>query len=164
MKMTYPDVENGLGCRVTLWVSGCKHHCKGCHNEETWDFLSGKEFTSEDKEKLFGVLSKPYIKGITFSGGDPIFSYDDVVSLCEEIRERFPSKNIWLYSGFTIEEIRDMFPRILGLIDVLVDGRFVESLRDVSLAFRGSSNQRIWRRDAESGEFSIYDLDKNRKQ
>jgi anaerobic ribonucleoside-triphosphate reductase activating protein len=84
--ITHPDVNNGLGCRITVWVSGCVHHCKGCHNPETWDFKYGREFTDDDKKKIFEILEKPYIKGITFSGGDPLCSYTDVLSLVKEIK------------------------------------------------------------------------------
>ena len=143
-KITYPDVNNGLGCRVTLWVSGCIHHCKGCQNKETWSFESGREFTDDDKREIFKVLSLPYIKGITFSGGDPLCSYDDILSLAKEIKEKFPKKDIWLYTGYTFEYINENLKGILDYIDILVDGKFIEELKDVSLPFRGSSNQRIW--------------------
>lgn len=143
-KITYPDINNGLGCRVTLWVSGCIHHCKGCQNKETWSFESGREFTDDDKREIFKVLSLPYIKGITFSGGDPLCSYDDILSLAKEIKEKFPKKDIWLYTGYTFEYINENLKEILNYIDILVDGKFIEELKDVSLPFRGSSNQRIW--------------------
>lgn len=143
--ITYPDVNNGLGFRVTLWVQGCSHHCKGCHNKVTWDFKGGRDFTEKDKEKIFDLLSKPYIRGITFSGGDPIESYDDVLELCKEIKKEFPSKDIWLYTGYKIEDLEGMKKdEILSVIDILVDGEYEEDKRDVSLAFRGSSNQRIF--------------------
>ena len=146
-KITYPDVNNGLGCRVTLWVSGCIHHCKGCQNKETWSFESGREFTDDDKREIFKVLSLPYIKGITFSGGDPLCSYDDILSLAKEIKEKFPKKDIWLYTGYTFEYINENLKGILDYIDILVDGKFIEELKDVSLPFRGSSNQRIWEKE-----------------
>ena len=146
-KITYPDINNGLGCRVTLWVSGCIHHCKGCQNKETWSFESGREFTDDDKREIFKVLSLPYIKGITFSGGDPLCSYDDILSLAKEIKEKFPKKDIWLYTGYTFEYINENLKEILNYIDILVDGKFIEELKDVSLPFRGSSNKRIWEKD-----------------
>ena len=151
--MTYPDINNGLGCRVTLWVSGCVHHCKGCHNKETWDFNSGREFSKEDKEKLFEILSKPYIKGLTLSGGDPLCSYNDVLELVKEVKNNFPTKDVWLFTGFTFEYVKDKFQDILEYLDVIVDGKFVEELRDVSLKFRGSSNQNIW--EKHDGQFLI---------
>lgn len=142
--ITYPDINNGLGCRVTLWVSGCIHHCKGCHNSETWDFNSGRAFTDEDKTKLFEILDKPYIKGLTLSGGDPLCSYNDILNLVKEVKEKFPTKDIWLFSGFTMDEIKNNYNEILQYIDVIVDGKYVKELKDTSLKFRGSSNQNIW--------------------
>lgn len=150
--ITYPDVNNGLGCRVTLWVSGCIHHCHGCHNKETWNFNSGRKFTISDKNKLFEILSLPYIKGLTLSGGDPLCSYDEIFKLVKEVKENFPNKDIWLYSGFTLEYIQTHFGEILKHVDVLVDGKFIEELKDVSLPFRGSSNQNIWK--IENGEIT----------
>lgn len=152
--ITYPDVNNGLGFRVTLWVSGCIHHCKGCQNKETWDFNSGREFTDDDKNTIFKVLSLPYIKGITFSGGDPLCSYDDILSLAKEIKENFPNKDIWFYTGYTLDIIKEKFNEILDFVDIIVDGKYIEELRDVSLPFRGSSNQRIYEKNS-SGEFII---------
>ena len=145
--ITYPDINNGTGCRVTLWVSGCIHHCKGCHNPETWDFQSGRKFTDKDKDKLYEILSKPYIQGITLSGGDPLCSYNDVLELIKEIKNKFPTKDIWLYSGFTFDFIKNKFSEILNYVDTIVDGKFIEELKDVSLKFRGSSNQNIWKKN-----------------
>ncbi len=150
--ITYPDANNGLGFRVTLWVSGCVHHCKGCQNQETWDFNSGREFTDEDKNKIFDILSLPYIKGITFSGGDPLCSYNDVLSLMKEIKNKFSEKDIWVYTGYTIEFIKEHFGEMLNYVNFIVDGKFIEEQKDVSLPFRGSKNQRIWEK-AENGEF-----------
>jgi anaerobic ribonucleoside-triphosphate reductase activating protein len=138
------SVENGLGVRTTIYLSGCVHRCKNCHNPETWDFNGGNEFKEETKEELFSYLALPYINGITFSGGDPLCSYDEVLELTKEIKERFPDKTIWVYTGYTLEElIKGQKEAILEYIDVLVDGRYVDELRDVTLPFRGSSNQRI---------------------
>lgn len=143
--ISYPDVENGKGCRVTLFVSGCMHHCKGCHNPETWDFNFGKEFTDEIKKDLFAKISLPYIQGLTLSGGDPMDSYDEILTLVKEFREVFGNtKDIWLYTGYTLEQL-EMSNRdeILTLINVLVDGEYHEDERDITLPFRGSKNQRI---------------------
>ena len=138
------SVENGVGVRTTIFFSGCIHRCKNCHNPETWDFNGGQEFTEEIKAELFSYLSLPYINGITLSGGDPLCSYDEVLELVKEIKEKFPDKTIWVYTGYTLEElIKGQKEAILDHIDVLVDGRYVDELRDVTLAFRGSSNQRI---------------------
>lgn len=142
--ITYPDVNNGEGCRVTLWIAGCTHHCKGCHNPQTWSFKSGREFTEDIKNKLYNVLKLPYIKGITLSGGDPLDSFNDIFELVKDIKNSFNDKDIWLFSGYTLEDIKNSEKSvILGYIDVLVDGEFKEELKDLTLAFRGSSNQRI---------------------
>lgn len=146
--ITYPDVNNGEGCRVTLWVAGCTHHCKGCHNPQTWSFKSGREFTEDIKNKLYNVLKLPYIKGITLSGGDPLDSFDDIFELVKDIKNSFNDKDIWLFSGYTLEDIQNSEKNIiLEYIDVLVDGEFKEELKDLSLKFRGSSNQRILYKD-----------------
>lgn len=144
--ISYPDVNNGLGCRVTLWVSGCSHHCKGCQNKETWDKKSGRIFSKVDKDKLFEILSKPYIKGLTLSGGDPLDSFNEVLQLVKEIRDTFGStKDIWLYTGYTLEEINNSEKKeILPYINYLVDGPFELDKRDIILKFRGSTNQIIW--------------------
>ena len=138
------SVVDGVKVRCTLYLSGCSHHCKGCHNPETWDFNGGIEFDEKAKEELFSYLSLPYIDGVTRSGGDPMDSYDDVLQLVLEIKEKFTTKTIWIYTGYTLEQlIEDSKETILDHIDVLVDGEYVEELRDITLAFRGSSNQRI---------------------
>jgi anaerobic ribonucleoside-triphosphate reductase activating protein len=146
-EITYPDVNNGEGCRVTLFVSGCTHRCKGCHNPETWNFDFGKDFNDDVKIRLFDIVSKPYIKGLTLSGGDPLDSYDDVLDLVKEFRKYFgETKDIWLYTGYVVEDLISLGKdKILEYIDVIVDGEYDETHRDVSLAFRGSKNQRIIR-------------------
>ncbi len=148
--ITSCDVNNGDGFRVTLWVAGCTHHCKGCQNPETWDFQGGQPFRPEAHEYLFSELAKPYIQGITFSGGDPLCSPDEVAALAKEIKEKLPKKDIWVYTGYTIEQIEadPKLRQILPYADVIVDGEYVQALRDVTLAFRGSRNQRIlWLKD-----------------
>ena len=142
--ITTSDVNNGLGCRVTLWVSGCTHHCKGCHNKKTWKFTSGHSFTSHVEQVLFDEIDKPYIKGITLSGGDPLDSPEGVLELLQNFRKRFgDSKDVWIYTGYTYEYCLEHFKEILDLADILVDGMFDCAKRDTSLAFRGSTNQRI---------------------
>lgn len=145
-KITFPDVNNGNGCRVTLWVAGCSHHCEHCHNPQTWAFDSGKPFTEETKERLFEALSIPYIDGLTLSGGEPCDSKKDIVPLMREVKEKFPDKDIWLYSGYTFEELCFNDFIIEGLVDYIVDGTYQHHKRDTSLAFRGSSNQRIFKK------------------
>lgn len=150
--ITYPDVSNGKGCRVVLWVQGCSHHCKNCHNPETWDFCQGREFTEEYKNKLIELINLPYIKGLTLSGGDPLDSCEDVYNLLVEVRDKCKGKDIWLYTGYTIDEIKSSDKsKVLSLINVLVDGLYKEELRNISLSFRGSSNQTIW--ENKNGEF-----------
>lgn len=156
-KIEKTSVANGEGVRCVLWVSGCSLHCKGCHNPETWDVNSGKLFDDDAKQKLYDILNKPYIQGITFSGGHPL-EYEnlpDVYNLIKEIRTRFPSKDIWLYTGYVLS-INDFDTTvdigwdngllrnyILSLCDVVVDGPYIEELRDITLKFKGSRNQRL---------------------
>lgn len=147
-KMTYPDVGNGIGCRVVLWVSGCIHHCKECHNPETWDFNGGIEFTEKSYQALKETLSLPYIRGLTLSGGDPMCSYEDTLKLAKRVKNEFPEKDIWLYTGYTLQQLIEMgLTEIFSYLDVIVDGLYDKKLRDTTLAFRGSKNQNIWIKD-----------------
>lgn len=148
LNITSPDVNNGTGFRVTLWVAGCSHHCRGCHNPESWDYNQGKSLR-EVRKDLFDRLDKSYIQGLTLSGGDPLAqsrkSLLELYFLLRRIKKKFPNKDIWIYSGYTHEEIlQDKFKKlVLSQCDVLVDGLYKYALRDTSLPFRGSSNQRI---------------------
>lgn len=148
------DISNGPGCRTSLFVSGCTHRCKGCFNEKTWDFQYGYEYTDEVEGEIISSLSPDFIAGLTLLGGEPMEPVNQplVYGLIEKVGNIYPKKTIWVYSGFTFEELRDkenkrcqteFTDRILSKIDVLVDGRFMLDLRDISLKFRGSSNQRI---------------------
>ena len=139
------SVANGPGVRVVLWVSGCKIHCKGCHNPESWDFCAGKLFDENAKQELFKALDKTYIRGITISGGNPLDQPCEIFLLITEIKNKFPNKDIWLYSGYTYDEIRSYREKFKGLmgVDVLVDGPYIEEQRDITLKFRGSKNQRL---------------------
>lgn len=184
--ITYPDMNNGSGLRVVLWLSGCSHKCKGCQNPQTWDADSGIPFNESAKEELFRELDKDYISGLTLTGGDPLFesNLDDVLELVTEANKRYnttqyidennqndhnilntnadkirllsPKKNIWLYTGFTWEEIRKgnmedslkygewtKRAKIITECDVIVDGQYIKPQRDISLPYRGSSNQRL---------------------
>ena len=153
LNITAPDICNGSGCRITLWVAGCKHHCKGCQNEWTWNFNQGKIYKENKDEILNEItswLDKPYIKGITLSGGDPLCQdnegIDEMISLINYIRKNYPSKDIWMYTGYVYEEaIKDQHRKeLIDLVDYLVDGPFILEKRDiVHYAFRGSENQRI---------------------
>ena len=148
-KITSPDINNGLGFRVTLWLSGCTLNCKFCHNPETHDPLGGKEFTENSLTELLSRLEKPYIKGLTISGGNPFDSnHEELLDLLKTVKEKYPQKDIWVFSGYTLEEsLSDpTLKEVLELIDVLVDGRFDYKQRDTSIAFRGSKNQRIWKK------------------
>ena len=138
------SIVDGLDFRVTLFISGCKHCCKGCQNPHTWDFNAGRPYTAEVEDILFDRISKDYIKGLTLSGGDPLYSADEVYELLVRFRERFgDTKDVWLYTGFDYEYCKEHFSKILDLCDVLVDGTYKCEYRDVTLAFRGSKNQRV---------------------
>ena len=141
--ITRDDMLNGDGLRVVLWVSGCEHHCRGCQNPITWDPQDGVFFDQKAKEELFKELEKSYISGITFSGGDPLFPSNEpeITRLAKEIRNKFPEKNIWLYTGYTWEQIKEK--EVVKVLDVLVDGTYMEELRNTQLHWRGSSNQRV---------------------
>lgn len=155
----YPDVANGVGVRVSLFVSGCTHHCKDCFNSEAWDFNYGQKFDGKAKNKIFDIFeNNSYIDGITILGGEPmeIDNQRGLLPFLKEFKKRFPDKTIWIYSGYTYEELcgwtsNDIKNRcycectdtITGMIDVLVDGKFVSQLKDIRLKFRGSSNQRV---------------------
>ena len=141
------SVSNGAGVRTVLWVSGCNIHCKNCHNQSTWDFNSGIPFTEETMQELLYDLSKPYIKGCTLSGGHPLDPHNapKVLEIVKRVKMVFPNKDIWIYSGYVWEDIikDETLREILKYTDVLVDGAYVDELRDISLAFKGSNNQRI---------------------
>lgn len=157
------DVCNGDGLRVVLWLSGCSHHCFNCQNPQTWDPNSGILFDVLAKQEILEELSKDYISGLTLSGGDPLHenNLSEVLSLVEDIRNLFPNKTIWLYTGYTWEEIRNTFNKskewlqarwkdsainrweIISMCDVLVDGEYIDEQRDVTLRWRGSTNQRV---------------------
>lgn len=141
--ITKDDMLNGEGLRVVLWVAGCGHACPGCHNPVTWDAEGGLPFDQAAEDELFAELAKDYVSGVTLSGGDPLFPANraDVGALCARIRYRFPDKTIWLYTGYTWEEICDL--SLLENVDVVVDGRFVQAQADSQLHWRGSANQRV---------------------
>ena len=141
--ITKDDMLNGDGLRVVLWVAGCPHHCPGCHNQITWDPEGGLVFDEEAKKEIFDELEKVYVSGITFSGGDPLHeaNIQTVTSLAREIRSRYPDKTIWLYTGYKWADIKDK--EIVDYLDVLVDGRFEQSLKDNTLHWKGSANQLV---------------------
>lgn len=158
--ITKDDMLNGDGIRVVLWVAGCSHHCKNCQNPETWDPKGGLKVTADVLNELYEELDKDYVSGLTFSGGDPMHYANlfDERSIIASVRNRFPGKSIWLYTGYTWEQLTEgkLIPEagnaemlkklrkeIAESVDVLVDGEYIEDLRDVSLPWRGSRNQRV---------------------
>ncbi len=194
--ITYPDMNNGEGLRVVLWLSGCSHKCKGCQNTQTWDADSGIPFNKLAKEELFRELDKDYISGLTLTGGDPLFesNLDGVLDLVTEVNKRYntapnrirlssPQKSIWIYIGYIWEDIMNyvtpfnnvittsnyeilydyqMWKRqeIIKQCDVLVDGRYMDSQRDITLPYRGSSNQRLIdiRQSLQKGEIVLWQI------
>lgn len=143
------DIANGPGVRVSLFVSGCNHHCKGCFNEEAWDFNYGKDFTDETIQNIIDYLKPDYITGLSLLGGEPFepINQQALLPFLTKVKKVYPNKTIWAYSGFLYEELLKMkcteTKEILNLIDVLVDGKFDIDLKDPLLYFRGSSNQRV---------------------
>lgn len=139
------DIANGTGIRTSLYVQGCSRHCKGCFNAETWSFEGGNPFDEQTKEDFIRLTGRSHIVGATILGGEPMEPVNraEVTSLCKELKEKYPNKTIWLYSSYKFEELQKDNCEILKYIDVLVDGEFVEELKDLRLKFRGSSNQRI---------------------
>ncbi len=141
--ITKDDMLNGDGLRVVLWVSGCSHCCKECQNPITWDPNGGLLFDQEAKQEIFEELARDYISGITFSGGDPLYfgNRADVLKLAREVKEEFPEKTIWMYTGFVWETISGL--EIMKYVDVLVDGEFLVERKNTKLYWRGSENQRV---------------------
>ena len=161
----FTDISNGIGVRTSLFVSGCTHHCPGCFNPETWDFCYGKEYTKETEDKIIESLKPPYVAGLSLLGGEPFEpeNSETLAKLCERVKKELPGKTIWCYSGYSFDS--DMMEgklskvsstrKLLENIDVLVDGEFVLELKDISLKFRGSSNQRIINVPASLKESSV---------
>lgn len=162
------DIANGEGVRVSLFVSGCTHHCKNCFNKETWDFNFGKPFTKEVEDSIIEMLASDYIDGFSLLGGEPFEPQNQRVltPFLKRIKEKFPDKSIWCYTGYLFDdellsESRarcECTDEMLSLIDVLVDGEFVQDLYNITLAFRGSENQRIIdvQKSLETGEICNY--------
>ncbi len=168
------DIANGPGVRVSLFVSGCTHRCKNCFNREAWDFSYGKPFTEETQEYVLSCLARPYVKGVTLLGGEPFERENQkaLVPFLRKVKERFPQKDIWAFSGYDFEKdmlgetmhdwetIREM----LSMIDVLVDGEFVEEQKSLNLRFKGSANQRtiFVQESLAAGEILLYDLEEGK--
>ena len=163
------DIANGPGVRVTLFVSGCTNHCPGCFQKETWDFDYGEPYTDRTQADIIRMLEPNYIAGLTLLGGEPFEPQNQrgLVPLLREVRAKYPDKTIWAFSGNTYEEITtpgahpncEVTDELISLIDVLVDGRFVQALYDISLRFRGSSNQRLidMKKTRETGVVTLWD-------
>lgn len=147
------DIANGTGVRVSLFVSGCTHHCRGCFQPETWDFSYGEPYTQETEQEIIEALNHDYIKGLTLLGGEPfeLENQRELLHLLRRVRETLPQKDVWCYTGYTYEDdlLRDgrasceVTEEMLSMIDVLVDGEFHEAEKNISLRFRGSENQRL---------------------
>ena len=163
------DIANGVGVRVSLFVSGCRHRCKNCFNKEAWDFDFGEKFTDETMEEIMSALDKDFISGLTILGGEPFENENlgGVLSVVKECRKRFPQKNIWCYTGYQLEELLtpgahphcEATEEMLSCIDILIDGRFMPEEKDISLQFRGSRNQRVidMNRTRQSGKITPWD-------
>ena len=147
------DIANGTGVRITLFVSGCTNRCKNCFQPQTWDFSFGEPFTEQTEEKLLAMLKPDYISGLTLLGGEPMEPQNQraLVPFLRKVRKTYPQKNIWCFTGFTYDMLKtdgshprcEVTDEMLSLIDVLVDGKYVDELKDLTLQFRGSSNQRL---------------------
>ena len=162
------DIANGPGVRVSLFVSGCTHHCPGCFNAVTWDFDYGEPFTAAVEEQLLEYLAPDYVNGLTLLGGEPFEPQNQraLLPFLRRVRAAFPQKTIWCYSGYTLEQLTgesrarcEVTDEMLSLIDVLVDGRFVEAKKNITLKFRGSENQRLidMNKTRETGEITLWD-------
>lgn len=170
-EIKYCDIANGAGVRTTLFVSGCRHHCEGCFNPGTWAFEAGEPFTREVEDKIIESLEPAYVDGLTLLGGEPFEPENQsaLIELLRRMRAEHPSKNVWAYSGFTWDQLLDGPSRahtdtvreMLSLVDVLVDGPFMLAQKDITLRFRGSSNQRIIdvRRSLAAGEVCLWEDD-----
>ena len=163
------DIANGLGIRVSLFVSGCTHRCKNCFNSIAWDFNYGKPFTKEVEDSIIKMLSNPNVSGLTLLGGEPMepVNQEGLIGFLRRVKKEVPNKNIWCYTGYTLENDlltgrahTSLTEEILSYIDVLVDGKFVEELKSLMLKFRGSSNQRLINlpETLKTGEIVLLDL------
>ena len=162
------DIADGPGVRVSLFVSGCTHHCEGCFNEIAWDFDYGAPFTDAVQDELLEALAPDYIQGLTLLGGEPFEPQNQraLLPFLKRVREVYPQKNIWCYSGYTLEQLRgesrarcEVTDEMLAQLDVLVDGRFVLAKKNIRLRFRGSENQRLidMNKTRETGEIVLWD-------
>lgn len=162
------DIANGIGIRISLFVSGCRNHCPNCFNEATWDFGYGKAFTEEAQNEILDLLSREYVRGLTLIGGEPMEPENQrgLLPFVKTVRKKYPDKDIWCYTGFTYEELTgdsrgncEVTKELLSFIDVLVDGRYIEAQKNISLKFRGSENQRLidLKKTIESGKVILWE-------
>ena len=164
------DIANGVGVRVTLFVSGCRNRCEGCFQPQTWDFCYGQPFTRETEDKILEMMKPSYIKGLTLLGGEPFEpeNQKDLLPFVKRVKEVYPDKNIWGFTGYTLEKLLEdgSHPRcevtdeLLSFIDILVDGRFEKDKKNLMLKFRGSENQRLIDMNAtrKNGNITLYDI------
>lgn len=167
-EIKFTDIANGEGVRVSLFVSGCRRHCKNCFNRSTWDFSSGNPFTKEVEERIFSALAPDFIAGLSILGGDPFEPENQraLLPFVKEVKNRFPDKNIWCYTGYTFldgvirepQANNEVTRALISCLDILVDGPFIEEKKDIRLKFRGSSNQRVIdvQRTLASGKIVLY--------
>ena len=164
------DIANGIGVRVTLFVSGCTNRCPDCFQPQTWDFHYGKPYTADTEAEIFSELEKSYVAGLTVLGGEPFEpeNQKELVKLLKKVKENYPTKTVWVFTGFRLDDELlcdgshprcEVTDKMLSYIDVLVDGRFMKELKDISLQFRGSRNQRVidMNKTRESGEITIWE-------
>ena len=162
------DIANGQGVRVSLFVSGCTHHCKNCFNAETWSFTYGAPFTEETEEEILSAMAPGYVEGLSLLGGDPLepLNQEPLLPLLRKMRERYPEKTVWCYTGFLYEDlfgegkaVTPATPELLSYLDILVDGPFIEEKKNLNLQFRGSSNQRVIdvKKSLQTGKVVIWD-------
>lgn len=154
------DISNGEGIGIALFTQGCPYHCKNCFNPETWSFDKGYEWTKNDEDKIINLLEPDYIKRLTILGGEPLVKRNkkDLYELLKKVKEKYPHKKIWMYTGGEYELIKNEFSEILDYTDILIDGRYIDELKDFSLKFRGSSNQRVIdiKKTREKNEIVLY--------
>ena len=165
-KIKKRDIANGTGVRVSVFVSGCENYCKGCFNSEAWDFNYGNEFTNDTVNEIIEAAKPDFIAGLSILGGEPLHpkNISEVLMLAGCFKQIYPNKTVWLYTGYKIEEVPPVFFDDMKTLDVIVDGPFIEDLKDVSLTFRGSSNQRIIDWKSSISERKIVTLDLDRKK
>ena len=140
------DIANGFGITMSLWTQGCPHHCKGCFNGETWSFADGREFTDEDLEYILNNIDKFNVKrDLSILGGEPLCpeNVDGVVEVCKVFKQKYPHKKIYMWTGYVVEDFNENQKQVFQYIDVLVDGKFEQSKKDLSLTMKGSTNQRV---------------------